>query len=243
MLSVWLSPTWGGKSARRFRGRYGAFGELDSARDFGSSVWTMWRCRSMATRLRLPGACAIAGIGASVLGFVPGDGRLPRGGGRAGVRRTSGGDPDNGSDCGRSVSPTRRIDINPFRSTSRSEKHRRFGCRGGRLAGQGADWPRQDRQASVIPAANPFASPPHGLNGRWWPYRSPPAANWCQPRQARKGAAVAADSGAGVRLVGPPPSTHRRGVRAAEGTRLESVYGCVAHRGFESLRPPSPPLY
>ena len=63
----------------------------------------------------------------------------------------------------------------------------------------------------------------------------PPATNWCQPRQARKGAAVAADSGAGVWLVGPPPSTHRRGVRAAEGARLESVYGFIAHRGFESL--------
>ena len=27
----------------------------------------------------------------------------------------------------------------------------------------------------------------------------------------------------------------RRGVRAAEGARLESVYGLIAHRGFESL--------
>ena len=94
--------------------------------------------------------------------------------------------------------------------------------------------PRQNRQASVIPTANPLASPPTistvdgGRTG-------PPATNRCQPRQAWKGAAVAADSGAGVRLVGPPPSTHRRGVRAAEGARLESVYGLIAHRGFESL--------
>ena len=29
---------------------------------------------------------------------------------------------------------------------------------------------------------------------------------------------------------------HRRGVRAAEGARLESVYGLTAHRGFDSSR-------
>ena len=121
----------------------------------------------------------------------------------------------------------------------------RFGRRRGRraegLAAEAVDWrgraqigPRQNRQASVIPAANPLASPPTistvdgGRTG-------PPATNRCQPRQAWKGAAVAADSGAGVRLVGPPPSTHRRGVRAVEGARLESVYGLIAHRGFESL--------
>ena len=102
------------------------------------------------------------------------------------------------------------------------------------LRGRARTSPRRDRQASVIPAANPLASPPTistvdgGRTG-------PPATNRCQPRQAWKGAAVAADSGAGVRLVGPPPSTHRRGVRAVEGARLESVYGLIAHRGFESL--------
>ena len=33
----------------------------------------------------------------------------------------------------------------------------------------------------------------------------PLATTSCEPRQARKGAAAAADSGAGVRLVGSPP--------------------------------------
>ena len=55
----------------------------------------------------------------------------------------------------------------------------------------------------------------------------------CEPRQARKGAAATAGSGAGVWLVWVT-SNFRRGVRAVEGARLESVYG-VTHRGFESL--------
>ena len=61
----------------------------------------------------------------------------------------------------------------------------------------------------------------------------PPAAICCELRQAWKGATVTADSGAGVWLDGSPPII-RRGVRAVEGARLESVYG-VTHRGFESL--------
>ena len=55
----------------------------------------------------------------------------------------------------------------------------------------------------------------------------------CEPRQARKGAAAAMASGAGVWLVWVT-SNFRRGVRAVEGARLESVYG-VTHRGFECL--------
>ena len=36
----------------------------------------------------------------------------------------------------------------------------------------------------------------------------PPATIGCEPRQARKGAAVTIDSGAGVWLLGPPPFFH-----------------------------------
>ena len=37
-------------------------------------------------------------------------------------------------------------------------------------------------------------------------------------------------------LSGPSKAGYsRRGVRAVEGARLESVYGFIAHRGFESL--------
>ena len=60
----------------------------------------------------------------------------------------------------------------------------------------------------------------------------PLAAIRCKPRQARKGATVATDSGAEVRLGGL--LYFRRGGRVVEGARLESVYGAT-HRGFESL--------
>ena len=81
----------------------------------------------------------------------------------------------------------------------------------------------------------------------------PFATTGCEPRQARKGATVAADSGAEVWLGGSPPAfsavrrlagawdragsrqfISRRGVRAVEGARLESVY-IERYRGFESL--------
>ena len=52
----------------------------------------------------------------------------------------------------------------------------------------------------------------------------PLAAISCEPRQARKGAAVAMNSGAEVRLEWVA-TIYRRGVRAVEGARLESVYG------------------
>jgi hypothetical protein len=62
-------------------------------------------------------------------------------------------------------------------------------------------------------------------------HSGPSATTGCEPRQARKGATVAADSGAGVWLVWVAT---RRGVRAVEGARLESV--CTeTYRGFESL--------
>jgi hypothetical protein len=64
-------------------------------------------------------------------------------------------------------------------------------------------------------------------------HSGPLATIGCEPRQAWKGAAAAADSCAEVWLVWV--ATHWRGVRAAEGARLESVYGLTAHRGFESL--------
>ena len=51
----------------------------------------------------------------------------------------------------------------------------------------------------------------------------PLAAICCELRQARKGATVAVISGAMVWLDGLPP-IFRRGVRAVEGARLESVY-------------------
>ena len=56
----------------------------------------------------------------------------------------------------------------------------------------------------------------------------------CEPRQTRKGAAAAAASSAEVWLDWVATS-FRRGVRAVEGARLESVCGFIAHRGFESL--------
>jgi hypothetical protein len=56
----------------------------------------------------------------------------------------------------------------------------------------------------------------------------------CEPRQARKGAAAAADSSAGVWLVWVA-TFYWRGVRVVEGARLESVYTPKGYRGFESL--------
>ena len=57
----------------------------------------------------------------------------------------------------------------------------------------------------------------------------PSATKNCKPRQAWKGAAVAVDSGAGTWLAGRHPmqtrQQRRRGVREAEGARLESAYG------------------
>ena len=55
-------------------------------------------------------------------------------------------------------------------------------------------------------------------------HSGPLATIGCEPRQARKGAAAAADSSAGVWLVWVA-TLNWRGVRAAEGARLESVYG------------------
>ena len=47
----------------------------------------------------------------------------------------------------------------------------------------------------------------------------------CKPRQAWKGATVAVDVGTETRTVDSPPYLRipRRGVRVAEGARLESV--------------------
>ena len=76
--------------------------------------------------------------------------------------------------------------------------------------------------------------------------RGPPATICCEPRQARKGAAAAADACAGVWLSGRRQFSFgwfslRRGVRAAEGARLESVYGVKLIEGSNpSLSATSP---
>ena len=75
----------------------------------------------------------------------------------------------------------------------------------------------------------------------------PSATTSCEPRQAWKGAAVAVDSGAGIRLTGRhlKELSHMigRGVREAEGARLESAYGLKPIEGsnpsLSAMRLPS----
>ena len=57
---------------------------------------------------RLPGESSRPGVGASLSRFLPGDGGLPRGGGRAGIRRSHRGDRGDGAHGGRAVSSTGR---------------------------------------------------------------------------------------------------------------------------------------
>ena len=86
---------------------------------------------------------------------------------------------------------------------------------------------------SVNPPPNPLASPPR-LSSRWWPYR-PPRGEPLSTPSGPEGSSGRSGFGRRGAAGTPPPSTSRRGVRAAEGARLESVYGLIAHRGFESL--------
>ena len=72
-------------------------------------------------------------------------------------------------------------------------------------------------------------------------HAGPLATRSCEPRQAWKGAAAAADSGAGVWLVGSPPiycSHQERCLSGRKSTPGKCVYGNVSRVRI----PPSPPI-
>ena len=55
----------------------------------------------------------------------------------------------------------------------RGRQPRGFGCRGGRLAGQGADKPAPRSSSICHSSGKPISIAAHDFNSRWWPYRSP----------------------------------------------------------------------